>query len=127
MSLFLSVLREPVDPPPFDYKYIISNGSSIAAFRTRAGFKRWLDATGLKLGMRYKRLVELKGYYVARNVEDEGLFSTLRASRKLRETPWLDNGEYTIGLVKNTTRGNIIYFLNPNCNRKIIPKEEIQD
>ncbi len=104
------------------YKYLITNHStSLTAYRTDNGFKRYLKRTGLKVkfmseqtrGKTYK----LIGSY--REIAMSGSWKLLNEfgrAKGLTRTKVLDNGDYTTGYYDK--KGNI-YHLNPNYPRTI--------
>ena len=106
------------------YRYIIKNNySSHIAFHTKAGLRRYLREHGLKFGRRMfsSSVRHLIGSYTEVMMMNEEKFTEMRKSGKYWESRQMSNGSYTTSLIEHTKDGVNVYFLNPNCNRDILP------
>lgn len=117
------------------YTYLIqSNWTAHKAFRTEKGLNDWLEMTGLKIDYNDttygKNSFRLIGGYTVKSLLyhadgsqwDNELFRTWGNEQDLKPCEWLDNGEYTLGFIREMYNGgNIIYYLNVNCNRETFP------
>ena len=125
-------LWEETDPQKLKeghYRYLVSsNGIAHIAFRTKEGLERWLSDTGLKEGKKgWGHIRNLRGSYT--KVSMAGNYKLLdKFGRKniLKPSVILDNGEYTRAYIKEGKRGNTIYYLNPNYERRTFPYFEMR-
>lgn len=93
------------------------------AYRTKEGMRKFLDDTGLKIARAgwCSHSRNLTGCYYRNMMMDELKFAEMKASGNYRITNTLSNGAYTTALIEERADGNIIHYLNPNCNREIHP------
>jgi hypothetical protein len=108
------------------YTYLIHSygGTSHTAFRTKEGMRNYLLDTGLRIGKRRMHLYntwDLTGSYIENMMWGEDEFTQMKASGNYRITTKLSNGSYTTALIEEREDGNVIHYLNPNCNREIHP------
>ncbi len=104
------------------YRWLVRDTFAHTAFRTKEGMRKFLQDTGLRIGKRTGgRGWWLVGSYSRNMMLDEAEFERMKLSGKYRISDVMSNGDYTTALIEEREDGNIIHYLNPNCNREVLP------
>jgi len=104
-------------PGQFDYKYIVTSGSTAhTAFRTKRGYKHFLNQTGIREGkVGWLGQINLVGSYREISLGNKQRDLDRYAKRRgWIPTKVLQNGDYIRGYISRTKKGSNIYSLNPN-------------
>ncbi len=123
------ITREQASRTCGPYYYIVQTGAMAhTAFRTEAGFLRWLEERGLALTKPLApkgehQYQELIGAYQDCMTLDDAAFDALDAEI---ETRTLSNGDYTLAKITTSADGvRQVHYLNPNCRGRIVyPHQE---
>lgn len=121
-NLYATILTRPDE---YGYKYLVKNScsNSVTAFRTAAGFKKWLTDTGLRIeevraGCMGARILFLKGTFY-RNCHMLNTAEFLANFSQFEPTIVLSNGDYVPASIQvlPDNEGRVIHYQNPNTDR----------